>query len=244
MGGSATDVSVVGSAASEGNSNGRRALLHLSLWHDRFLRLRRPKTRRGCSAHYARRAGSSGCRSLATSSKTAAAVSSSIPPLLGSRPKATSSSRARPSSWESSFPRRVAKGHPVCDDPSSFISSSVRATISSLLPATRRAQTSHELHLHKAGYCGTESNLANTQRHRRTSDQSLNCTGLDGRLWLTDVVKNIREAFAQAGRDQPAEYPSLPAWEALSQELRAPRRHPRRACGRDKGGGLAGRCVK
>src|SRR5215813_6233944 len=78
--------------------------------------LRRPKTRRGCSAHYARRAGSSGCRSLATSSRTAAAVSPSMPPSLGSKPKATSSSRARPSCWESSFPPQVAKGHPMSDD--------------------------------------------------------------------------------------------------------------------------------
>src|SRR5215471_7891899 len=31
------DVSVVASSASEGKSNGRRALLHLSLWQDRFL---------------------------------------------------------------------------------------------------------------------------------------------------------------------------------------------------------------
>jgi hypothetical protein len=37
---------------------------------------------------------------------------------------------------------------------------------------------------------------------------------------MVDMVKKIREAYAQAGRDQPAEYPSLPAWEALSQELR------------------------
>src|SRR5262245_10215126 len=78
--------------------------------------LRRPKTRRGCSAHYARRAGSSGCRSLATSSRTAAAVSLSMQPSLGSKPRGTSSSRARPSCWVSSFPPRVAKGHPMSED--------------------------------------------------------------------------------------------------------------------------------
>src|SRR5215467_2493122 len=49
---------------------------------------------------------------------------------------------------------------------SSFISSSVRATISSLSPTTLRAQTSHEAHAHKAGYSGTGSNLANTPRYR------------------------------------------------------------------------------
>jgi len=75
-----------------------------------------PKTRRGCSAHYARRVGSSGCRSHAISSRTAAAVSPSMPPLLGSKPKATSSSRARLSCWVKSFPPRVAKGHPMSDD--------------------------------------------------------------------------------------------------------------------------------
>jgi hypothetical protein len=35
-----------------------------------------------------------------------------------------------------------------------------------------------------------------------------------------ETLKKIREAYAQAGRDQPGEYPSLPAWEALSLELR------------------------
>ena len=37
---------------------------------------------------------------------------------------------------------------------------------------------------------------------------------------LDEALKKIREAYAQAGRDQPAEYPPLPAWEALSLELR------------------------
>ena len=37
---------------------------------------------------------------------------------------------------------------------------------------------------------------------------------------MDDMVQKIREAYAQAGRDQPAEYPPLPAWEALSLELR------------------------
>ena len=30
----------------------------------------------------------------------------------------------------------------------------------------------------------------------------------------------IRDAYEEAGREQPSEYPPLPAWEALSQELR------------------------
>ena len=75
-----------------------------------------PKTRRGCSAHYARRAGNSGCRSLDISSRTAAAVLPSMPPSRGSKPKATSSSRAHPSSWESSLPPLVAKDHPMSED--------------------------------------------------------------------------------------------------------------------------------
>jgi hypothetical protein len=37
---------------------------------------------------------------------------------------------------------------------------------------------------------------------------------------LEEALKKIREAYAQAGRDQPTEYPSLPAWETLSLELR------------------------
>src|SRR5262245_53554186 len=53
-----------------------------------------------------------------TRSRTAAAVSPSMPPLLGFTvmPKATSSLRARPSCWVKSFPPRVAKGHPMADD--------------------------------------------------------------------------------------------------------------------------------
>jgi hypothetical protein len=39
---------------------------------------------------------------------------------------------------------------------------------------------------------------------------------------LDEALKKIREAYAQAGRDQPTEYPPLPAWEALSLELREP----------------------
>jgi hypothetical protein len=37
---------------------------------------------------------------------------------------------------------------------------------------------------------------------------------------MDDAMKKIREAYAQARRDQPAGYPRLPAWEALSLELR------------------------
>jgi hypothetical protein len=37
---------------------------------------------------------------------------------------------------------------------------------------------------------------------------------------LDEALMKIREAYAQAGRDQPTEYPPLPAWEALSLELR------------------------
>jgi len=37
---------------------------------------------------------------------------------------------------------------------------------------------------------------------------------MDGRL------HKVREAWAEAGREQPPEYPPLPAWETLSKELR------------------------
>jgi hypothetical protein len=37
---------------------------------------------------------------------------------------------------------------------------------------------------------------------------------------LEEALKKNHEAYAQAGRDQPTEYPSLPAWETLSLELR------------------------
>ena len=37
---------------------------------------------------------------------------------------------------------------------------------------------------------------------------------------MDETLQKIREAYAQAGRDQPAEYLPLPAWEALSLELR------------------------
>ena len=37
---------------------------------------------------------------------------------------------------------------------------------------------------------------------------------------MDETLQEIREAYTQAGRDQPAEYPPLPAWEALSLELR------------------------
>jgi len=37
---------------------------------------------------------------------------------------------------------------------------------------------------------------------------------------MDETLQKIREAYAQAGRDQPAENPPLPAWEALSLELR------------------------
>ena len=33
-------------------------------------------------------------------------------------------------------------------------------------------------------------------------------------------MQKIRDAYDEAGREQPSEYPALPAWEALSQELR------------------------
>jgi hypothetical protein len=37
---------------------------------------------------------------------------------------------------------------------------------------------------------------------------------------MDETLQKIRQAYAQAGRDQPAEYLPLPDWEALSQELR------------------------
>ena len=37
---------------------------------------------------------------------------------------------------------------------------------------------------------------------------------------MNETLQKIREAYAQAGRDQPTEYPPLPAWENLSLELR------------------------
>ena len=37
---------------------------------------------------------------------------------------------------------------------------------------------------------------------------------------MDDTLKKIREAYAHAGRDQPAAYPPLPAWEKLGIELR------------------------
>jgi hypothetical protein len=37
---------------------------------------------------------------------------------------------------------------------------------------------------------------------------------------MNDTLEKIREAYAQVGRDQPAEFSPLPAWEALSREPR------------------------
>ena len=37
---------------------------------------------------------------------------------------------------------------------------------------------------------------------------------------MDETLQKIREAYTQAGRDQPAKYPPLPAWETLSPELR------------------------
>jgi hypothetical protein len=41
------------------------------------------------------------------------------------------------------------------------------------------------------------------------------------RIGVTSMIETLEEALKkQAGRDQPTEYPSLPAWESLSLELR------------------------
>jgi hypothetical protein len=37
---------------------------------------------------------------------------------------------------------------------------------------------------------------------------------------MDERLMKIRDAYEEAGREQPSEYPLLPAWEALSQELR------------------------
>ena len=37
---------------------------------------------------------------------------------------------------------------------------------------------------------------------------------------MDERLQKIRDAYDEAGREQPSEYPALPAWEALSQELR------------------------
>jgi hypothetical protein len=37
---------------------------------------------------------------------------------------------------------------------------------------------------------------------------------------MDERLMKIRDAYEEAGREQPSEYPPLPAWEALSQELR------------------------
>jgi hypothetical protein len=44
--------------------------------------------------------------------------------------------------------------------------------------------------------------------------------GAEEVIVMDETLQKIREAYAQAGRDQPAEYPPLPAWETLSLELR------------------------
>jgi hypothetical protein len=37
---------------------------------------------------------------------------------------------------------------------------------------------------------------------------------------MDERLQKIRDAYDEAGREQPSEYPALPAWETLSIELR------------------------
>jgi hypothetical protein len=37
---------------------------------------------------------------------------------------------------------------------------------------------------------------------------------------MNERLQKIRDAYEEAGREQPAEYPPLPAWETLSLEMR------------------------
>jgi hypothetical protein len=37
---------------------------------------------------------------------------------------------------------------------------------------------------------------------------------------MNERLQKIRDAYDEAGREQPSQYPPLPAWETLSQELR------------------------
>jgi hypothetical protein len=37
---------------------------------------------------------------------------------------------------------------------------------------------------------------------------------------MDERLQKIRDAYDEAGREQPSEYPALPAWETLSIEMR------------------------